>query len=205
MSDALLYQRLAWHISERMPPAAHGGRTLLVTSALPGEGKTHIAEHLAVALVEQTGAPVALVTCAPSDRRNVAPPGGGPSWSEIVRMGLPAAFQSELLADATVTRIPFGDGDPSLVFRAAEMTGAVDALRQRFGFVMLDGPVLENCGVLSACADSSVLIVNAARSRREAVQASLKYNRSAAKKLLGTVLNERPAYGPRWLNRLDVR
>ena len=87
------------------------------------------------------------------------------------------------------------------MFRSVGVACALNVLRSRFAFVVLDGPNLPDCGVLGARADGSLLVVNASHTRREIVRGSLRANPIAPEKMLGAVLNETPFYVPKWLYR----
>jgi hypothetical protein len=74
-------------------------------------------------------------------------------------------------------------------------------LRSQFKFVVLDGPILANCGELAAITDGSLLVIDASRTRREIIAGGLQSNPINPRKMLGAVLNQMPRYVPRWLYR----
>jgi Mrp family chromosome partitioning ATPase len=194
--DPMMFQRLAWRIAERLPGAGTG-RALLVTSARRGEGKSFVADALAAAFGQQNAGNVALVECIESGSRGTA----GQTWSDLVDSG---NFALEPAAGQLYTRITCGRSQGSTLYRIRGITRALELLRTRFAMVILDGPNLGDCGVLSACTDAGVLVVDAGRTRREIVKASLQSNSLAARKLLGVVLNQKPQFVPRWLYRLAL-
>ena len=191
----MLFNRLAWRIAERLPPTDAGGRSLLITSARRGEGKSFVADALANAFGQQSAGSVVLVECAGDS--GIAPD-GAQTWSELVESGVLA---QETAADGAVTRMACGRGRGAALYRIRGIARALELLRSRFAVVVMDGPTLADCGVLSACTDASLLVIYAARTRREIVKGSLQSNSIAARKLLGVVLNQKPQFVPRWLYR----
>jgi hypothetical protein len=204
MSDDLLsYHRIAMRIVERMPTTTQGGRTLLITSARRGEGKSFIAKALAGALRSQIAGPVALVTCSESALRTTPDDPNVATWSKLACVGDADSDMQRIKPppNGSVSRIPYGDGDESTLFRQDRVARAFDLLRSLYAFTLFDGPVLTNCGFLGPSADGVLLVVNASRTRREIVKSSLRSGPVAPTKVLGVVLNERPSYVPRWLYR----
>ena len=197
MGTDTLFNRLAWRVTERLPAGA-GGRVVLVTSARPREGKTRIATALAAALVAQSGSAAALVGCSPG---SAAGDPGNPSLSSLLETPGLDAMPARVADAAQVSRFAFGGNDRSLLFRSAAVARAIEQLRGPFAFVVLDGPDLTDCGVLSHASDGVLLVVNAERTRREIVQGSLQASPMPGGKLLGVVLNESPRYVPRWVYR----
>lgn len=189
----MMFPRLAWRIAERLPGAGTG-RALLVTSARRGEGKSFVATALATAFGQQNAGNIALVECVESDTAGDA----GQTWSDLVDTG---NFTIEPAAGQLYTRIACGRSQGGALYRIRGITRALELLRSRFAMVLLDGPTLGDCGVLSACTDAGLLVVNSNRTRREVVKASLQSNSLATRKLLGVVLNQKPQFVPRWLYR----
>ncbi len=193
MSDATLFHRLAWRVASLLPDGAHG-RTVLVTSARHGEGRSYVAGELAAALCEQTARAVALVDCARVESAASARDALALEAGELREGGTPKTPPA-----ASVVRIAFGNSDPSSLFRTAGVARTLDVLRSRFAYAVLDGPVLADSGALSSCTDGTLLVISAARTRREIVKGCLQSYPIVRQQLLGAVLNEVPRYVPRWL------
>jgi Mrp family chromosome partitioning ATPase len=194
--DPLLFQRIAWRIARQLPGGG-SGRAVLVTSARPAEGKSFVARALAVAFGMQKIGPVALVECSRTGESSWSAAPDAVTWRNLVVAGV----QARLPEESAVTLIPWGGADPSTAFQSAGVARAVGALRRQFAFVVLDGPILLNCGVLARVTDGSVLVVDANRTRREIIAGGLQANPIDPQKLLGAVLNQMPRYVPRWLYR----
>jgi Mrp family chromosome partitioning ATPase len=198
--DSMLFARLAARVVDRLPPTDRG-RVLLVTSARRGEGKTYVAAALAAALTAQVDSAVALVDVSPTSRGTSVGELSAASWSDLVASALNDVPQAAKSAGAQPLHIPYGRGDSATMFRSAGVACALNVLRSRFAFVVLDGPNLPDCGVLGARADASLLVINANHTRREIVRGSLRANPIAPEKMMGAVLNETPFYVPKWLYR----
>jgi hypothetical protein len=193
------FHRLAWRVAEALPDR-DGGRAVLVTSARRGEGRSYVARALALALSEQTTRPVALCDCA-RDSLLTLDDGALKSGTGVI-----AAPPKELTTyrpanGGLIVNVPFGRGNLPSLFHGAGVQRAVDVLCAHYGYVVLDGPLLDDCGPLSSITDGTLLVVNARRTRREIVKGSLQANPQLRRKMLGAVLNETPRYIPRWLYR----
>jgi Mrp family chromosome partitioning ATPase len=191
--DPLIFQRIAWRIAKRLPPAT-SGLGVLVTSARPAEGKSYVARALAGAFSMLNVGPVALVECARA--AYASPPEHTVTWNEMLVAGAEAKP-----ASTPVTHIPWGGADPSTAFQSAAVARAMSELRSQFKFVVLDGPILADCGELAAITDGSLLVIDASRTRREIIAGGLQANPINPRKMLGAVLNQMPRYVPRWLYR----
>ncbi len=198
--DPMLFERMAARVLQRLPHAQHG-RSVLITSARPGEGRSFVAAALAAAVSAQLDGGVALVECTPAAARQNVGVTSAFAWTDLVTAGGTELPKPASPGRTQLVRIPYGAADGPVLFRTAGVTRAITLLRDRFAFVVLDGPILADCGVLAACTDGSLLVVNAERTRREIVIGGLKANPIAARRMLGTVLNEIPRYVPQWLYR----
>lgn len=192
-----VFYRLGLRVLGQLPSRAQG-RVVVITSARDGEGKSHVAQALALALAAQCSDPVALLACEaqPSDDSR-------PGWSELVHDG---AWHNAM------ARIPASGLGPVRIFAGSKaraetlfkpdaVAQALSTLRQRYGMVIIDAPSLAGCGALLRQADGCLLVINAKDTRREVVQGALASNPIPADRLLGTVLNQRPEYVPAWLYR----
>jgi Mrp family chromosome partitioning ATPase len=169
---------------------------VLVTSARPAEGKSFIANQLATAFGMQNSGPVALVECSRPADPSVQPGQHPVTWNNMVVGGVRGRPSS-----TAVTHFRWGDADSSTAFQSAAVARALSALRTQFAFIVLDGPILADCGVLGTVTDGSVLVIDASRTRREIIAGGLQANPIDPQKMLGAVLNKMPHYVPRWLYR----
>jgi len=193
--DPLLFQRIAWRVAKQLSETT-SGRVVLVTSARPAEGKSFIANALATAFGQQDAGPVALVECSRPENLGVQAGQHPVTWSNMVVDGVVGRPSGN-----AVTHFRWGGADPSTAFQSTAVARALSALRSQFAFAVLDGPILENCGVLGSVSDGSVLVIDANRTPREIIAGGLQANPIDPKKMLGAVLNNMPRYVPRWLYR----
>jgi len=193
--DPLLFQRIAWRVAKQLRDTS-SGRVVLVTSARPAEGKSFIANALASAFGMQNAGPVALVECSRPERSGAQPGQHPVTWSDMVMNGVLGRPSGN-----AVTHFRWGGADPSTAFQSTAVARALSALRSQFVFAVLDGPILENCGVLGSVSDGSVLVIDANRTPREIIAGGLQANPIDPQKMLGAVLNNMPRYVPRWLYR----
>lgn len=175
----------------------HPCRSLLVTSAGPGEGKSFTSSNLAVVLA-QAGKRILIVD---SDIRR-------PTLHKNFSVSNETGLTNLLLADDQTDSSPYVqkanyDGlyvltsgplppNPSELLSSPHMARVVAALRQEFDLVLYDSPpmlAVADASILSALVDGVLLVVQAGRNRGDALaQVRDSLSRPGAM-LLGTVLN----------------
>lgn len=202
-SDLMDIHRTALALRTLEAPTGAAGRVVLVTSARAGEGKTFVSHLLARALAGQRDGDVLLVQAGPG---GLALGGAGGAGLRGLLEGQPAAeLPRPAGADAPgLWQLPRGDGfEPAHLFRAAQWRQALQALRQRFAFILIDGPALSGVGALLGVSDRSLLVVDASRTPGPAVRGALEAALAAAglpaSHVAGVLLNRQPRGLPRWL------
>jgi polysaccharide biosynthesis transport protein len=194
MSEAFRALRTALLLSQ----PDHPPQVILVTSALPREGKTTAAANLAVTLA-QLGDKTVLVD---SDLRK---PGVGRLLS--LGVGKHAGLSSYLagvstLDLVTVTHptipnlcaIPTGPlpPNPADLLSSHKLTEAIEELRGKFKFVVIDSPPImaaTDAVVLSVQTDGVLLVVRSGETPKEAFTRTRDLLTSVKAHLLGVVLN----------------
>ncbi|KNH23247.1 chromosome partitioning protein [Arthrobacter sp. ZBG10] len=176
-------------------------KSVLVTSSLPGEGKSTTAVNLAIALA-QAGQAVCLVD---ADLRR-------PMISEYLGLERNAGLTTALVGDADINELlqPWGDDNlyiltsgrippnPSELLGSAEMRNLVSGLEQAFDTVIIDAPPLlpvTDAAVLSQHVGGVVLVVGSQKLKRQDLQRSLHALEMVESNVLGTVLNRLPTKG----------
>ncbi|MFE5793216.1 polysaccharide biosynthesis tyrosine autokinase [Streptomyces sp. NPDC056503] len=173
----------------------HRPRVIMVTSPLPGEGKTNTATNLALSLAE-TGARICLVD---ADLRN-------PCVAKAFGLVQGAGLTSVLIGAATTDDVlqQFGEQDlsvltsgpippnPAELLASDRMRQILQDLTEEFDTVVVDSapllPVADTLG-LAPIVDGTVLVVRARRTSAERVKAAIDALHSVSAPLLGSVLN----------------
>jgi capsular exopolysaccharide synthesis family protein len=180
-----------------------GIRVVMVTSALPDEGKTLTASNLALTLSSSYGREVALID---GDLRR-------PTLHEIFSVSgvAPSSLFSATGPASLVTVRPQlavlaprePASDPLAVLASSRMRGMLAAARQRFEWVVIDTPpvgIMPDASVLSSMVDAVVIVALVGRTPYQAIQQAC--DAVGRDRVLGVVLNRadrravaRAAYG----------
>ena len=173
-------------------------KTLLVTSSLPGEGKTTTAVNTAISLA-QTGATVVIID---ADMRR-------PRLQSIFGMhgqeGLSSILSSDVSEDEMLAVIRSDEDsglsvltsgpippNPAELLGSDQMRRLVAALQAKYTHVVIDSPPVSSFtdGVLiSTMVDGVLLVVHGGRSSRHIVRRSKQLLNDVGAKIFGVVLN----------------
>lgn len=189
-------------------------RTIVVTSALPGEGKTTTSANLAFTLA-QAGARVVLVE---GDLRR-------PTFGEYLGVEAAAGLTSVLIGAAELDDVlqPWGDDgalpgrsrpggarfdvlpsgpvppNPSELLGSRGMHALLTQLAARYDAVLVDAsPLLPvtDAAVLAAQCDAVLFVARTRRTHRQQIVTAVDALRAVDARLLGVVLNMVPVKGP---------
>lgn len=177
-------------------------RTVLVTSSLPGEGKSTTAANLAIALA-QAGQTVCLID---ADLRR-------PMVNEYLGLDRSVGLTTALVGSSDVNDLlqPWGDQDlyvltsgqippnPSELLGSEEMKQLILRLESVFDTVVVDAPPLlpvTDAAVLSQHVGGAILVIGTQKLKRQDLEKSLEALKMVDSNLLGVVLNYLPARGP---------
>lgn len=178
----------------------HPPRTVVVTSSVPGEGKTTTACNLAIA-VAQAGSRVLLIE---GDLRR-------PKVAEY--LGVDGSIG---LTDVLIGQIQFDDAvihwrrglecdflasgaippNPSELLGSHQMAELLQELAGRYDSVIIDAPPLlpvSDAAILAAVTDGALLVVRHGETRHEQVQHATQALRQVDARILGTILNFAPS------------
>jgi capsular exopolysaccharide synthesis family protein len=173
-----------------------GIRTILVTGALPGEGRTTLSLNLAFALAE-SGKKVALADC---DMRKG-------SVASLLKAGRNAPGLTDVLAgrkelkEVLLRAEPLKTDillcgplppDPAGTVGSRQMAGLLRELSEEYDLVILDSPPasgIPDAAVLSRYADGCLLTARAGVTTRQALHLARKNLEEANAGILGAVLN----------------
>jgi non-specific protein-tyrosine kinase len=171
-------------------------RSLLVTSAGPGEGKTISAANLAIA-VAQTGKRVLLVDAdlREPDVHTLFQIPNASGLTELLRDGTPAAAgttTSTVIEGLTVLPAGIPPAVPAELLGSRRMRAVMEALAADVDLMVVDSPPLRefaDAAILASFLDATLLVIEAGRSRRGAVRDGGESLERANARLLGVVLN----------------
>ena len=177
-------------------------KTMLVTSSLPGEGKSTTATNMAIALA-QAGQRVALVD-ADLRRPMVASYLGLEGTAGLTTALVGKADLQDLLQEwgeddlfvLTSGQIP---PNPSEMLGSEAMSHLIQQLEKSFDVVIIDAPPLlpvTDATVLGQKVGGVVLVVGAAKLRTQDLEKSIESLELVNTNVLGVVLNLLPIKGP---------
>ncbi|MCQ1957266.1 polysaccharide biosynthesis tyrosine autokinase [Arthrobacter sp. zg-Y826] len=186
----------------RFARVSNSSKTVLVTSSLPGEGKTTTAINIAISMA-QSGQKVALVD---ADLRR-------PMVANYLGLERNAGLTTALIGKARLHDLyqPWGPDDlhvltsgqippnPSELLGSKGMSVLIGELEQCFDAVVIDAPPLipvTDAAVLAEKVGGVVMVVGAGRIRTRDLEKSLAALNLVGAKLLGAVLNLLPIKGP---------
>jgi len=169
-------------------------KTVLVTSAMPGEGKTFVCANLAYALARQSGHRILLMDC---DLRSA---GLHTLLGAPGEPGLTAYLRGKATVEQILQRgpqdnlflIPGGHAaaNPAELLAGGKLKGLLEQLAPLFDWILLDtpaaGPVADALRI-AACCDGVLLVVEGGRTPYDMAQQVAA--ELPAKRLLGVVLN----------------
>ena len=170
-------------------------KILLVTSCLPGEGKTTVAVNLALAHAQTKK--TLLIDCD-MRRSQVAKsldlPLGCKGLSNLVSGGSPIAECLFKLDDSNLIVLPVGDAPPNPLelLLSQKFRDLLARLSEQFEIVIIDSPPVELVSealVLAPLATSTVFVVKAMTTPAPLVRKSLARLQRAGANILGVVVN----------------
>lgn len=180
--------------------AEHPPQVILVTSALPREGKTTSAANLAITLA-QLGDRTLLMDSdlrKPGVRRALNLPNGhGRDIGLSSYLAGVAPLRDIIVSHPTVPNldaVPTGPipPNPADLLSSHRMAEAIDDLRQHYKFVVIDSPPImaaTDAVILSALTDGVLLVVWSNETPKEAFSRTRELLAAVKGRLLGVVLN----------------
>ena len=173
-------------------------QAILVTSAMPGEGKSLTACNLAAALAEAEKR-VILVDGdlrRPSTARYLGLPNGVGLTSVLLgRARLEDATQGwggRMFAVLTSGPVP---PNPTTLLASHRLRSLLDELRAAYDMVIIDSPPtlpVADAAALAAACDGIAVVVRHSKTRHEQLRATVRTLQNAGTPILGTLLNQAP-------------
>ncbi|HEY4216049.1 MAG TPA: polysaccharide biosynthesis tyrosine autokinase [Gemmatimonadaceae bacterium] len=177
----------------------HPVKTLVLTSPLPGDGKSTIAANLAISLAQQ-GLRILLVDA--DLRRGVLNTAFDverePGLSNVLldTVALESAVrQVDAVENGRLEVLPTGTlpPNPAELLGSARMVALLQRMHERYDIVVLDAPPLNlvtDAALLGACTDGVLLVARAATTTLDALRYSVELLQNARVRPLGVVLND---------------
>lgn len=174
-------------------------RSLVVTSPVPGEGKSSVLANLAVTLA-QSGHETVIVDC---DLRK-------PSQHELWGLANDSGLTSMLLDDAALANPPVQDvnierlrvltsgplpPNPADVIGSRRMDEVIAALKQKADYILFDAPpvlAVTDAALLGHKVDGLLLVLRAGTSRRDHARRAQEELERVKVPVIGTVLTNAP-------------
>lgn len=176
---------------------SNGYKTIMITSATPGEGKSNVTINLALAL-SKIGKNVLVIDC---DMRK-------PGLSKYLNISLRTAGLSNILSNqAEIEDVVFKVSDlgfyvipagavppnPSELLSSKNMKKMIRVLENDFDYILLDTPpvyVVSDATVLESIVDGAVLVVGHRQAGFNIVKSARDSLEKSKIKILGAVLNK---------------
>jgi len=200
LAEAVHAMRISLELSSVNP------KVILITSALPAEGKSTVAMLLA-ASAASSGKRTILLDCdlRQQSTSEVLQNKGRPGLSDLL---LGTAKLADVITEDPITNtyvIPAGPVVPNAPdwLKSQRMCDLISALRSEFDYVVMDtSPLLPvvDALVLTTVADKVLVIVEWSRTPRDSIAEAFKVLRPEAHRVAGIVLNKAdvnqlPGYG----------
>jgi capsular exopolysaccharide synthesis family protein len=169
-------------------------RVMVVTSALPGEGKSSTATNLAVVFAE-AGHRVLLIDAdlrRPKVAEYLGLEGAVGLTNLLAGQAQPGDVIQRWSSGLWVLPSGFLPPNPSELLASQQMADLLDTFRQRFDVVIIDSPPLlpvTDGAVLATIADGALLVVRAAKTSHAQIAGALRALEAVNARLLGCVLN----------------
>lgn len=169
--------------------------TLVMTSALRGEGKSVATLNLALALAELPGMEVLVLDCdlhRPSIEEYLGLP-RRQGLTEVLggTLAIGAAIRPTSVQGVSIMGAGALPRNPSELIGSERMRTVLNALRQRFTYVLIDTPqamTISDASLLGAMADGILVVVRLGETPRHYVEQTMNTLEGLGGNILGTCL-----------------
>lgn len=176
--------------------AGDAPRTMLVTSAQSGEGKTTSSVNLAASLAS-SGARVVLVDAdirRPSVHKQFGLPADGPGLVELLtgQRSFAQVAIPDVIKRVTVVLAGSSPPNPAELLGSAEMLSFIEGLARQFDYVVIDSPPVlpvTDSVVLSRFVEGVIFVVGSGVTPRKVVADAIHRLHAVGAHVLGSILN----------------
>lgn len=187
------------------PASGNPPRTILVTSAVPGEGKSFVSANLAVSIAQNIEEHVLLIDCdirRPCQHRYFGFE-DTPGLSEYLSRKIPLSSVLLKTQLKKLSLLPAGTPppNPSELLTSEPMSDLVEEVKSRYPdrYIIIDSPPPKFTAETAALArqvDGIVIVINSGRTPRGLVEELVET--LGKEKILGTVMNRFDFHGSRY-------
>lgn len=185
-------------------------RVIVFTSAVAGEGKTTIAASFARMLAVDETSKILLIDCSARNPGLHVPFGarGGRGMLDLLAGRAKRAEIVQSIDGGVLDFISAGTAESidaaQPLFAGEQFAAFIAEVARAYDYVVIDtAAVLEapETPIIAARADGIVLVVHAARTRREVIKRAMTMVQKQGGRFVGTVLNRKKYYIPDFLYR----
>lgn len=182
----------------RFASTSKGCKKIIITSAIPNEGKSTVATNLAITLAEGD-AKVLLIDC---DLRNSTLQRLMRRSTPMREMGLTSLLTGQASVEACITQNPKMKCDillagatlpnPVELLISPQMEALLSQLSESYDYIICDTPpvsIVTDAAALSRFCDGVILVVRQKLSTREQVHAAKRNLEAVQANILGTILS----------------
>jgi capsular exopolysaccharide synthesis family protein len=195
------YQRVLHAIQSRQ--GVKPGSAILIVSAAHGEGTSTVARELTTLLCRDGLARAVLVDAnlrTPSQHKALGVERGA-GLTDVVAQGLPLdqAVRNGNSSPFPLLTAGHMASHPAGVLSTPALRTALEALRARYDWVIVDGPpatVYSDSAILAGMVDGVVLVVEAEKTRWEVAEQAKRVLEESGARMLGAVLSRRRFHIP---------
>lgn len=180
------------------------GGVVAVAGAQPGEDGSKLLLTIARLASAKLQKRVLVLASAPNATLNQL--GGAVNgWEDIARNGGSVdSLISSVGDNLSLSYLAAAPASVAAVLSAPNVRSAIDGLRSRYDLVLIDAPAFGSSSdgaLLSRLSDGFVLVVEAGKTRHQAVRQYIAQIESQGGRVLGTILNKRRLYIPGFIYR----
>lgn len=182
------------YLASRMSPSDRAHQVFMITSSLPGEGKTSVA--LGFSRVAATDRRRTVLVDLDLHRSGIASALGLRDRS----IGLEKYFKGECTLSEAVQNVrdidvlapSFALAEPSALLNSDQLVSLIDKLRAEYDVVVIDTPpvlIVETANWLSPLVDGIIMVIGWGKTREDTLWDSVSSIRMNHGPLIGTVIN----------------